>query len=240
MLAKVTSAGLPFSLSAVAVVLLIAGGVVWIAARARAELAASLRQRATLLDEAARLFQEPKVTISADGFPRLTGKADGRRVSLEVVADGMVPRRLPQLWLKATLHAPVATGGASIGVLARPAGTEFYSRVLALPETLRPSFAADFPLLMRGRDVTEATMATSGGLFERLFTDPTLKEVVATPHGCGLVRQIAQGERGAHLLYRQMRFPVAQVPAALVSKALAELDVLDQLAGAPATAMEPT
>ena len=77
---------------------------------------------------------------------------------LEIVSDSLVPRRLPQLWLRSTLIAREEASGPSIGVLARPAGTEFYSRVLGLPDTLTPTFAADFPMLMRGGRATEEAL----------------------------------------------------------------------------------
>lgn len=210
-------------------------GVAFIASLARRELRAELDVRRVMLDDAASLVGDASVTIGRDGYPTLSGTSRGRRVSMEVVADSLVPRRLPQLWLKLTLLSPDAAARPSIGVLARPAGTEFYSRVLALPDLIRPTFSADFPLVMRGRGVTEAAMQTTGGLFRTMFADPTLKEAVITPRGVGLVRQIAEGDRGAHVLYRQMRFPVKRVPPALVRNALAELDLLDgALRAAPA------
>ena len=125
-----------------------------IAALARKELRDDLRQRRALLDAAAGLLDDARVTVGSDGYPRLAGTYGGdSRISLEVVPDSLVPRRLPQLWLRLTLLAPEAAPRPSIGVLARPIGTEFYSRVLGLPESIAPSFTTDFPLLMRGRGV---------------------------------------------------------------------------------------
>lgn len=203
-------------------------GVMVLAALARKELLDDLRQRRALLDQAAALLDDASVTVGSDGYPRLNGlSADGERISLEVVADSLVPRRLPQLWLKLTLLTPEPASRPSIGVLARPFGTEFYSRVLDLPDMIVPSFTTDFPLLMRGRGATEAAVQLTSGLFRTLFADPALKEVVITPRGAGTVRRIAEGDRGAHVLYRQMRFPVKQVPPELVRNALAELRLLN-------------
>jgi hypothetical protein len=219
---------LPLSLGSMGLLLFCILGVAILAALARKELREDLRQRRALLDEAAGLLDDAKVTVGSDGYPRLSGlAADGSRISLEVVADSLVPRRLPQLWLKLTLLAPQATARPSIGVLARPVGTEFYSRVLGLPDTIAPSFASDFPLLMRGRGATEAAIEHTSDLFRTLFADPALKEIVITPRGAGTVRQIAEGDRGAHVLYRQMRFPVKQVSRELVRNALAELRLLN-------------
>lgn len=237
MLSALEHIDLPLSPGSMGLLLLCLLGVAAIAALARQELRNDLRQRAALLDSAARLLDDASVTVGSDGYPRLMGTYDGgNRISLEVVPDSLVPRRLPQLWLKLTLLSPETTSRPSIGVLARPIGTEFYSRVLGLPDTIFPTFATDFPLLMRGRGVTEAAIERTSGLFSALFADPSLKEIVITPRGAGTVRQIAEGDRGAHILYRQMRFPVKQVSPEFVRKALAELRMLNEaLAPQPAS-----
>ena len=219
---------LPLSLGGMGFLLFCLIGVAILAALAQKELRDDLRQRRALLDAAAGLLDNASVTIGSDGYPRLSGNYEGgHQISLEVVPDSLVPRRLPQLWLKLTLLAPESASRPSIGVLARPIGTEFYSRVLGLPDTIAPSFTADFPLLMRGRGATEAAMQRTRDLFRTLFTDPNLKEVVITPRGVGSVRRIAEGDRGAHVLYRQMRFPVRQVSPEFVRNALAELRLLN-------------
>jgi hypothetical protein len=220
--------GLPLSFEGMGFLLFSILGVAVLAALARKELRDDLRQRRALLDQAAGLLDDPKLTVGSDGYPRLSGlSADGDRISLEVVADSLVPRRLPQLWLKLTLLAPQESSRPSIGVLARPVGTEFYSRVLGLPDTIVPSFATEFPMLMRGRGATEAALQRTSGLFHTLFADPALKEIVITPRGAGTVRQIGEGDRGAHVLYRQMRFPVKQVSKEFVRNALAEARLLN-------------
>ena len=219
---------LPLSLGGMGFLLFCVAGVAAIAALARKELRNDLQQRGTLLDAAAGLLENPSVTVGGDGYPQLVGTCgDGHQVSLEVVPDSLVPRRLPQLWLKLTLLKPEAAPRPSIGVLARPVGTEFYSRVLGLPDTIAPPFAADFPLLMRGRGATEAAIQRTSGLFRTLFADPELKEIVITPRGAGTVRRIAEGDRGAHVLYRQMRFQVTQVSPEIIRNALSELRLLN-------------
>jgi len=208
-------------------------GVAMLAALARRELTTELDRRKTLLDAAAGLLDNPRLTICSDGYPRLDGDSHGHRVRLEIVSDSLVPRRLPQLWLRSTLIASEEAVGPSIGVLARPAGTEFYSRVLCLPDTLTPTFASDIPMLMRGGRATEEALQLTSNLFRTLFADPTLKEAVITPRGSGIVRQIAEGDRGAHILYRQMRFPISQVSPDLVRNALGELRMLNDVLRPP-------
>jgi len=221
---------LPLSLGGMGFLLFCLLGVAAIAALARRELRNDLHQRRALLNEAVGLLGNARVTVGSDGYPRLSGTYDGgNTVSLEIVPDSLVPRRLPQLWMRLTLLAPETVSRPSIGVLARPFGTEFYSRVLGLPDTIPPSFTTDFPLLMRGRGVTEAALQHTSGLFRALFADPALKEIVITPRGAGSVRRIAEGDRGAHVLYRQMRFPVSRVSPEFVRDALAELRLLNDV-----------
>ncbi len=203
-------------------------GAILLVMLARRELKTELDRRKTLFDAAIGLLDNPHLTICSDGYPRLDGDIEGNRVRLEIVSDSLVPRRLPQLWLRSTLIAEEETSGPSIGVLARPVGTEFYSRVLSLPDTLTPTFVADFPMLMRGGKATEEALHRTSNLFRTLFADPTLKEAVITPRGSGIVRQIAEGDRGAHILYRQMRFPISQVSPDLIRNALGELRLLNE------------
>jgi hypothetical protein len=216
------------TLTGLGFLLFVGAGIAGLAAKARREHHDMLRQRAALLDAAASLFAEARIAIGHDGFPVLTGRLlDGRPIGLEVIADTLVPRRLPQLWFKLTIHEPTARCRPSIGVLARPTGAEFYSLVQELPDWIAPPFRAEIPLLMRGRDASGSDVEQTSAVFARLFSDPGLKEAAVTPRGVRLVRQIAQGERGAHMVYRQIRFPVLQVSPDLVRKALEEAELLN-------------
>jgi hypothetical protein len=48
------------------------------------------------------------------------------------------------------------------------------------------------------------------------ITDPTIKEAVISPGATRVVVQVAQGQRSAHLLFRQARFNVNTVPADVI------------------------
>jgi hypothetical protein len=186
-----------------------------------------LDRRGRLLDSAAGLFAGGKISIAPDGFPVLKGRlADNRQIRIELIADTLVFRRLPQLWLKLTLAEAGERRRPSIGALSRPTGAEFYSMVHDLPEWIAPP-QTDASLLMRGdglaadRDIERAT-----AMFCSLFRDPAVKEAVITPRGVRLIRQAAEGDRGAHLLLRQVRFPVEEISAALIGQAIGELEAL--------------
>lgn len=201
----------------------------WLLARAVADHRRAMAQRRVLLDAAAGLFDDAKITFAPDQFPILVGRlADRRRVKVELIADTLVTRRLPQLWLRTTLNENIEQRRPTIGALARPTGAEFYSLVHDLPEQMAPP-QTDAPLLMRGDGSATATQVERvSAVFRKLFVDPGVKEAVIAPRGTRLVRQASQGERGAHLVMRQARFPITTVRVDLVQLALDELQELSE------------
>lgn len=176
--------------------------------------------RSGLLAEAAEVISGVSTEIGLDQYPVVTGRIDdGRLVKLELIADTLVTRRLPQLWLRVTLY-DAAPDRPTIGLLVRPTGSEYYSLVHDMPQWMTPP-PATAPMLMRGDGTaTPAQSERVARHFGGLFTDPTVKEAVISPRGVRVVRQAAQGERGAHLLLRQSRFAIANVPAVDIDKAI--------------------
>lgn len=199
----------------------------WIGARAIRDHRAAMAERRSLLDGAARLLPLARITYGADQFPVLSGVLeDGRKIRIELVADTMVCRRLPQLWLKLTMLEAAIRNRPKIGVLARPTGSEFYSLVHDMPHWFTPP-ATDAALLMRGDgSASLKQVERAGAMFGKLFSDPTLKEAAITPRGVRLVRQAAQGERGAHLLLRQARFAVTAIAPEIIRRTIAEAEAL--------------
>jgi len=207
---------------------------------ARRDHDAAMAARARLLDSVVTLFDEAELLIAADGFPFLTGRLpDRRQITIELIPDTMVMRRLPQLWLVVTLSETTKRARASFGALARPTGSEFYSRVDELPERIEPPPGLDGSILIRGNAPFGAVDANRAGEALRLlFADKRVKEIMVTPKGVRIVRQASQGERGAHLLLRQVRFPLEAVQPDLVLTAIEEADAmrdaLDWAGAAPA------
>lgn len=207
--------------AAVAVAALVA-----VAIRDQRKLAA---QRRSLLDHAAGVLDNSRIHLARDGFPMLDGNlSDGRPLRVELIADTLVCRRLPQLWLKLTLTEHAPRNRPSIGALSRPTGAEFYSLVHDLPEWLSPP-QTDTSILMRGDGTaTAAEIDRSGSIFSALFRNPAVKEAVITARGVRLIRQAAEGDRGAHLLLRQVRFPVEAITPDLLRTVIAEAQLLSE------------
>jgi len=223
-------------ISTAALCVFIAAACAWIGERAIRDHRATLAKRKRLLDEAARLFPDARISFGPDHFPVLVTRIeDGRQVKVDLLADTMVTRRLPQLWLRVTLSEKSECSRPAIGALARPTGAEYYSLVHDLPEWMTPP-DTDASLLMRGDGRgTDGQVERAAALFRSLFSDPALKEAVISPRGTRVIRQAAQGERAAHMFLRQIRFAAATVPADIVQKAVCEAKALSEALGASET-----
>ena len=192
----------------------------------------TMTRRHRLLDEARAVLDAPRFALSADHHPVVSAVLeDGTRVTLDVVTDTMVTRRLPQLWLRVTLQGGIPHAWPAIGVLARPTGSEYYSAVHDLNEWLPPPMT-QVPMLMRGAPEARENRwhALRQGI-AGLIADPKLKEAVVTPQIVRVVIQAAEGERSAHLLLRQARFSVETVSQPTIRQALAIAMELRSLAG---------
>jgi hypothetical protein len=207
--------------------LFVGAGIAGLWTKATREHRSTLRQRSRLLNPAATLLGNAAIAIGDDSFPVLTGRlSDKRKIRIEVIADTLVCRRLPQLWMKLTISELSERPRPSIGILARPTGAEFYSLVHDLPDRIEPPFQAELPLLMRGHNASPADVERVGKIFRNLLRDPTVKEALVTPRGVRLIRQIAQGEHGAHMVYRQIRFPLAAVSPELLCTSIADAEMI--------------
>jgi transcription initiation factor TFIIIB Brf1 subunit/transcription initiation factor TFIIB len=68
-------------------------------------------------------------------------------------------------------------------------------------------------------------------VLHNILSDKRVKEAVITPRGVRIVRQASEGDRGAHLILRQVRFPVDRIAPELVLQAVSEADrICDALA----------
>lgn len=203
-------------------------GAAGLAAMAIRTHRSELQGRAALLDGLSSHFDGSRIEIGSDGFPTLTAVlADRRQVTISLLPDTLVMRRLPQLWLVVTLRERVEKPRPSIGALARPTGAEFYSRVLKFPARIETPAGLDPALLLRSdRRLLPTDLARIAAVLGSIFHDPCVKEIAATPRGVRVVRQASEGERGAHLLLRQVRFPMRRLDPDLVARSIADADAL--------------
>jgi hypothetical protein len=173
------------------------------------------RQRAAYFDDALSLFDSYRVVQDGKAWPILTGRYRGVAVRLEPVPDDMTWRKVPSLWLKATLLSPNPSRG-TLGILARPRGGEFYSPTPEMAHRLAVPAAWPSDLLFCTDDMETLPEIDQLTPEMAVFDDPRMKDLVITPKGVRLVYQSAQAERAHYLVLRQARFLNNKADAALV------------------------
>jgi hypothetical protein len=172
-------------------------------------------RRAAYFNDALTLFDSYRVTQDGKAWPILTGRYRGMAIRLEPVPDDMTWRKVPSLWLKATLLSPNPSRG-TLGILARPRGGEFYSPTpemahrLAIPAGWPADTLVCTDAMETLPDLEELTPELA------VFEDPRMKDLVITPKGVRLVYQSAQAERAHYLVLRQAHFLNNKADAALV------------------------
>jgi hypothetical protein len=186
----------------------------------------ALAARRSLLDCCSGVLDDERLTAGGDGFPVLEGRAHGRQIKATLIPDTMVVRRLPQLWLSVTLKQRIPIS-PTLSILARHTGCEFYASTLDLPQRIDPP--AEFPLdvLIRG-DGERASMLCQqlAPTLAQMLKDARVKEIILAPGGVRIVRQVAEGRRGEHLLLRQAVFDVREIPRTEFIQALTDVQLL--------------
>jgi hypothetical protein len=176
------------------------------------------RRRGGWFADALPLLDSYRVTQQGHSWPVLTGHYKGVEVRLEPVLDDMAWRKLPSLWLKATVLVPNPARG-TLGLLVRARGGEFYSPTAEMAHRLALPKAYPCDALLCSDCVQSAPVRAVESQIAA-FDDPRMKELVITPRGVRLVYQAAQGERADYLVLRQARFAQERGDAELVKSLL--------------------
>lgn len=171
----------------------------------RRDQARSRGTRAAILDDCRALFPDAAVTEDGAGYPVLTGTYQGYRVRLEALVDAVAVRKLPSLWIKATLLAEVPYP-AVFDLLMRPLNTEFYSPAETLGYALRTPPGWPEHAVIRTDDPEGLPPLALLAPHVELFRDPKAKELLITPRGLRIVYQVDEAERSHYLVLRQARF----------------------------------
>lgn len=182
------------------------------------------RLRRAMWDHCLALLADARVVQQDIDFPALHGRYKGYRVILEAIADDIGYRKLPQLWLRATIFADLPVPGV-MDYLVRPENIEFYSGIWSLPASL--PIPPDWPqhALLRTSDSDAMFNPALLTPHMSLFEQPQAKELLVSPAGVRVVYQLAQGERAYYAVFRSLRFanlPVRPEPvSALLERMLA-------------------
>jgi hypothetical protein len=186
----------------------------------------ALAARRSLLDCCRGVLDDEWLTAGGDGFPVLEGRAHGRQIKATLIPDTMVVRRLPQLWLSVTLKQRIPIS-PTLSILARHTGCEFYASTLDLPRRIDPPAVFPLDVLIRG-DGERASMLCQqlAPTLAQMLKDARVKEIILAPGGVRIVRQVAEGRRGEHLLLRQAVFDVREIPRTEFVQALTDVQLL--------------
>jgi hypothetical protein len=171
----------------------------------------AVNARRVLFNDCRGVLDDERWDAGGDGFPSIEGTAEGRAVVAKLIPDTMVMRRLPQLWLSVTL-LDARPGAPSLSLIARHSGNEFYTATLDLPGRVEPPAGLPLDVLIRGDGArAEALCQRLGPVFATILEDARVKEIAVTARGVRIIRQVAEGSRGEHLLLRQVVFGEAAV-----------------------------
>jgi hypothetical protein len=160
--------------------------------------------RAAYLDEVRPLLANPRGRVEPNGFARLSGRAAGLPIDLRAIPDTLATRKLPALWLMATLPDPMPLE-ATWHLMLRPRGAETFSAFDRLPRLLPPvpglpedsalrtdaPAGAPPPLVL---DLMAETVAALG--------EERMKEVVLSPRGLRLTWLAEEAPRARYIAFR--------------------------------------
>lgn len=172
-----------------------------------------------MFDACLPLFETYRVTQDAVYFPVLTGRYRGQEVRLEPVADHIVIRKIPSLWLRVSVMGEVPFRGA-LDFLVRPENVEFYSPYTKLEE--RVPVPPEWPQFARLRSDDSERMPPLELVSRHMgfFDDPKAKELLITPRGVRLVYQVNQSIRAHYMVLRQTHFENLSLAPELVTSLL--------------------
>jgi hypothetical protein len=198
-----------------------------LAARLAVRFYASLRRRREAPDAffaaVKPLLEDARYEGEAStGYPQLVGRYRGLPVRLYPVIDTLAIRKLPSLWLLATIPDPLPLK-ATFDLMMRPAGPTTFSNFDHLPVTL--DALPDLPAhgIVRSDDPEHVLPHHVVSPHLGLFDEPRAKELLITPKGLRIVWQLAEADRVRYGVFRQADFGDVVLDATLVR------DLLDWL-----------
>jgi hypothetical protein len=157
-----------------------------------------------LFDAVLEVLDEARLSTGPDRYPVLTGQHRGQPVRVEAVVDTLTLRKLPILWVIATVHRPFGLD-SPVDALARPIGTEFFSPNASFCHQLPTP--AGFPVHARIATARPTVLAPAAlDTLGELMRDPRVKEVQAGPTGARIVYQLAEAAQGPYRTGRRADF----------------------------------
>lgn len=187
-------------------------GVMGLALRAEFRMRRQrMADRAGIFTRCQSLLEAPELAVTRGAYPMLEGTAAGRRVRVEAVLDSLAVRKLPVLWLKTTVLAPLP-GRAMLDYLRRPQNTEFWSPGASLPWVLPVPEHWPQHASLRASAPDAAQLMARLDPFREEFAAEDFKELVVSPLGLRVVTLAAQGSRLHYGVFRRAEFAAGPLP----------------------------
>ena len=161
----------------------------------------------------------------AIGYPQLVGRYRDLPVRLYPVVDTLAVRKLPSLWLLATIPEALPIK-ATFDLMMRPSGPTTFSNFDHLPATL--DSLPDLPLyaVVRTDDPEHVLPHHVVAPHLDIFADPRAKELLITPKGVRFVWQVAEADRARYGVFRQAEFGEVELDPQMVRNVLDRLIAL--------------
>lgn len=189
---------------------LAAAGIAVLVVMYRRNRIAVRSRRGALFAPAYDLFSAYRVTQHGIDYPVLSGQYRGRSFHIDAIVDTLTFRKLPVLWLRVSLLAPLP-GVSTLDVLVRSQNAEFYSPANSLPHALPRLPGWPLDALVRTDDPQRAPDLATIDRHMSVFARPATKELLVTAKGVRLVHMLDQARRAEYLVLRQVEFERASV-----------------------------
>lgn len=173
------------------------------------------QQRGALFVPAYAILDTYRITQSGADYPEMQATYRGHAFHVDAVVDTLTFRKLPVLWLRVSLLAPLP-GMATFDILVRSQNVEFYSPSADLPHRLEPPPGWPADAMVRTDNQGRLPDLAMLGRHIGMFQTPQVKELLITPKGVRIVRMLDQAKRAEYLVMRQAEFENAQVTAELL------------------------
>lgn len=183
----------------------------WLAYRTWEATKARAAARAGYFDSVAGDFDRISMRIEPTGFPRVTAHLGGDAFDLQAIPDSLTFRKLPALWVMATLPQPLPVQ-ATLDIMARPAGNEPFSHFARLPHSLPCPDSLPEGTGVRSDNAAAIPPLDLIAPHLGIFADPKVKELVISPKGLRLVILADEAERGRYLIFRDLEMGKTPLP----------------------------
>jgi hypothetical protein len=175
--------------------------------------------RGAFFEPAYPLFESYRVTQDSVDFPELRGCYRGHDFHIDALVDMVTFRKLPSLWLRLSLLAPVPYGG-TLDIMVRAQNVEFYSPANDLDHAIEPPSNWPAGTIVKTDDPDAMPPAATVDRHMGFFEAPKAKEILITPKGVRMVYQIDQGTRAEYRVLRSANFASPQVTADIMRNLL--------------------